>query len=79
MAAVKNLPAMQETCRRGKLDPWVRKIPWSTKWQPGPVFLPGSPMDQGVWQAAAHGLTEEQPDNNKTTSYCSRAHPSEPI
>ena len=22
-------------------DPWVRKIPWSRKWQPTPVFLPG--------------------------------------
>ena len=22
-------------------DPWVGKIPWSRKWQPAPVFLPG--------------------------------------
>ena len=22
-------------------DPWVGKIPWSKKWQPAPVFLPG--------------------------------------
>ena len=31
-------------CRRHKrcgFDPWVRKIPWSRKWQPIPVFLPG--------------------------------------
>ena len=31
-------------CRRHKrhgFDPWVRKIPWSMKWQPTPVFLPG--------------------------------------
>ena len=30
--------------RRGKrhgFDPWVRKIPWSRKWQPTPVFLTG--------------------------------------
>ena len=30
--------------RRHKIhgfDPWVRKIPWSRKWQPTPVFLPG--------------------------------------
>ena len=35
-------PACQ--CRRHerhKLDPWVRKIPWSRKWQLIPVFLPG--------------------------------------
>ena len=24
-----------------QIDPWVQKIPWSRKWQPTPVFLPG--------------------------------------
>ena len=28
-------------CRRFGFDPWVEKIPWSQKWQPTPVFLPG--------------------------------------
>ena len=31
-------------CRRHnrlEFDPWVRKIPWSRKWQPMSVFLPG--------------------------------------
>ena len=31
-------------CRRRKrcsFSPWVGKIPWHTKWQPAPVFLPG--------------------------------------
>ena len=37
---VKNLPAMQETCRRPRFNPWVRKIPWRRKRQPIPVFLP---------------------------------------
>ena len=30
-------------CRRHKrcgFDPWVWKIPWSSKWQPAPIFLP---------------------------------------
>ena len=27
-------------CRRQRFDPWVRKILWSRKWQPTPVFLP---------------------------------------
>ena len=31
---------MQETQKYG-FDPWVRKNPWSRKWQPTPVFLPG--------------------------------------
>ena len=31
-------------CRKHKrlrFNPWVGKIPWSRKWQPAPVFLPG--------------------------------------
>ena len=31
-------------CRRRErfgFDPWVGKVPWSRKWQPTPVFLPG--------------------------------------
>ena len=27
-------------CRRPKFDPWVSKIPWRSKWQPTPGFLP---------------------------------------
>ena len=37
-------------CRRHKthsFDPWVRKIPWSRKWQPAPTFLPGK--SHGQW------------------------------
>ena len=46
-------------CRRHKrsgFDPWVRKIPWRSAWQPTPVFLPGVPMDREAWQAAVHGV-----------------------
>ena len=32
-------PACQ--CRSYRFDPWNRKIPWSRKWQPPLVFLPG--------------------------------------
>ena len=28
-------------CRRLRLNPWIRKIPWNRKQQPTPVFLPG--------------------------------------
>ena len=39
-------------CRRCGLDPWVRKIPWSKKWQSTPVFLPGKFHGQrGAWRA----------------------------
>ena len=27
-------------------NPWVRKIPWRTAWQPTPVFLPGESHGQ---------------------------------
>ena len=40
---VKSLSACP--CRRHRrrgFDPWVGKIPWSRKWQPTPVFLPGN-------------------------------------
>ena len=29
-------------CRRHRLDPCVRKVPWRRKWQPTPGFLPMS-------------------------------------
>ena len=35
-------PACQSRrCKRRRLDPWVRKIPWRRAWQPTPVFSPG--------------------------------------
>ena len=36
-------------CKRHKrcsFNPWVRKIPWSRKWQSTPVFLPGESHGQ---------------------------------
>ena len=33
-------PACQ--CRKHEFDPWVGKIPWSRKWQPTPILLPGT-------------------------------------
>jgi len=27
--------------QRCRFDPWIWKIPWSRRWQPTPVFLPG--------------------------------------
>ena len=33
-------------CRRHKFDPWVGKIPWSRKWLPSPVPLPGKSRGQ---------------------------------
>ena len=38
-SVVKNSPAQ---CRRLRFDLWVEEIPWTKKWQPTPVFLPGN-------------------------------------
>ena len=33
-------------CRRCRFNLWVGRIPWSRKWQPTPVFLPGKSLGQ---------------------------------
>ena len=38
---VKNLPASLGDVKRYGFSPWIGKIPWSVKWQPAPVLLPG--------------------------------------
>ena len=43
--AVKNPPANAGDIRDG-FNPWVGKIPWSRKWQPTPVCLPGESHGQ---------------------------------
>ena len=37
----KELACWCRRLRRCGLDPWSGKIPWSKKWQPTPIFLPG--------------------------------------
>ena len=44
-SVVKNPPAVQKTWRQ-EFHPWVRKIPWSRKWQHIPAFLPGKSHGQ---------------------------------
>ena len=39
--SAKDSPCQRRRHKRCGFDPWVRKIPWSRKWQPTPVFLPG--------------------------------------
>ena len=57
---VKILQAHEGDIRDSGLDPWVRKAPWSRKWQPTPVFWPVNPMDRGVWWATGHRVTKSQ-------------------
>ena len=43
--SVKNVPECRRH-RRRRSNPWVGKIPWRSKWQPIPVFLPGKSHGQ---------------------------------
>ena len=43
--------AQESACQRRRhgthgFDPWVRKMPWSRKWHPTPVLLPGKSHGQ---------------------------------
>ena len=44
-------------------DPWVGKIPWSRKWQPTPVFLPGELHGQ----RSLAGYSPWDPKESETT------------
>ena len=33
-------------CKKPRFDPWIRKIPQRSEWQPIPVFLPGKSHGQ---------------------------------
>ena len=52
-------------CGRVSFNLWVRKIPWSKKWQPTPVFLPGkfhgqrSLADWSPWGRNYSDMTEK--------------------
>ena len=45
-------------CRKCRFNTCIGKIPWSRKWQPTPVFLPGKSMDRGAWQATVHEIAK---------------------
>ena len=47
-------------CKRQLLDSWFGKIPWSRKWQPIPVLLPGKFYGQRSLVAIVHGAAESQ-------------------
>ena len=61
-SVVKNLPTNAGDL--GLIPGWVRKIPWSRKWQPTPVFLPGkshgqrSLMCYSPWDCKKSDMTE---------------------
>ena len=43
-----------------RLNSWVEKIPWSRKWQPSPVFLPGNSLEERTLVGyIVHGVAKE--------------------
>ena len=60
----KNPPANAGDVKRGRLNPWVGKIPWRRAWQPTPVFLPGESHGQrslvgySAWGRKGSGTTK---------------------
>ena len=61
---VKNLPANAGEAE-GWFDPRFIKIPWSRKWQPTPVFLPG----ESHGQRSLAGYTVHGPKESDTTEH----------
>ena len=57
-------------CKRHGFDPWVRKIPWRTEWQPAPVFLSGKSHEQrslvgySPWSHKESDITEQLSTHN---------------
>ena len=63
-------------CRRCRFDPWIRKIPWKSKWQPTPVFLPG----KSYGQRSLAGYSSWSCKDSDTTEQLSRTeHPHQSI
>ena len=62
-------------CRRHKrrgFNPWVEKIPWRSKWQQAPVFLPGESQwteDPGRLQSIQFHRIGTNWSNSESTTY----------
>ena len=52
---IKNPPASAGDKRHG-FGPWVGKIPWSRKWQPIPVYVPGKLHGQSLEGCSPQGF-----------------------
>ena len=58
-------------CRRWRrcgFDPWVRKIPWSRKWQLAPIFLPGK-IPRTKESAGLYSMGLQRVGHNWATEY----------
>ena len=62
-------------CKRHGFNPWVGKIPWSRKWQPSLVFLPGkfhgqrSLVGYSPWGPKESDMTQQLNSNRSHTLF----------
>ena len=56
-------------CKRLRFDPWVRKIPWSRKWQHTLVFLPGKFHGQRSLVGYSPGGCKESDMTEQSTAF----------
>ena len=54
----KSLPAKVGDARQSGSIPGSGRFPWSRKWQPTPVFLPGKFLGQRKWGGKESDMTE---------------------
>ena len=54
----KESPCQCRRHRRPRFNPWVGKIPWSTKWQPLQYSCLENPMDRGATGATVHWVAK---------------------
>ena len=57
---VKNLPVSAGDARDMSSVLGLRKITWSRKWQPTPVFLLVNSIDRGASRATLHVITKNR-------------------
>ena len=59
-------------CRRHRFNPWVRKIPWSRKWHPTPLFLPGEFHGQRSLVGQSQWSHKESDTTERMSPYCTK-------
>ena len=72
-ACCKKLSANAGDIRRG-FDPWVRKNPWRTAWQPPPVFIPGESHGQESLAGYSPQGQKESDTTEATWRTCTHTH-----
>ena len=68
-SVVKNPPANAEDTGRHGFDPWIRKIPWSRKWQPVLLTLPGKSHGESVVGYTSRGHKESDMAEQLSTAH----------